>query len=699
MRGQAEIAETPGGAGGFACLNREEKTGGEYLMSDDETLAAALTYAERGLYVFPVRLGVRGDGKKDVRPIDAWKSASSRDPEQITTWWTNGWAGAALAIDTGKSGLVVADQDVSDGKRGPENWEILGERSEFRVRTPSGGLHDYYRADPEQPVSVANRGEVTDGVDVRGDGGFVFAPPTRDPRGGSWEWELGEIPEDFSELERVPAVIPERLNAARATLRPKATEAQQASEDPLFSDSAGDYGPDGGWKTKETAGALLDQELKSFLALTSEGSARSHVLAQRLGVLAGHGIPAFWDYDTALSILMDACVRNGFTAAHGERYAESQARRGLDYGMTQPWHMRLSFSGEEPAPEPTADAVDALIAEMLNADQLQERPAPKYLIKGLLNLDSEAWTIGEPGCKKSFVVLDQAIHVVKGMPWRGLKVSQGPVVMIAAEGAAGMSTRVKAWQQEYGPIGEGFYMLPRPVQASNTGAWRVLAEACKRLGAVMVIIDTQARVTVGLKENDATDMGVYVHAVGVIREATGACVHTIHHTGRNGGDARGSSAIDGAQGTELKVVKKSAYAGMLTVEKQKDMEEIEDIPLNFKRVVVGQDEDGDEITSLVLVEGNVFIDAQGQEEPEQWQIEAPSVVEQIITVLTDHAGTRGMTKPEVKATVLERFHGGRADALEKSTWHTSWSRAVARDEVIMDSGRALIDPLADEEMS
>src|SRR4051812_6506479 len=102
-------------------------------MSDDPILAAALTYAQRGLYVFPVRLGVRGNGKKDVRPIDDWDSASTTDPEQITRWFTNGWKGAALAIDTGRSGIVVADQDVSDGKRGPENWEILGERSEFRV--------------------------------------------------------------------------------------------------------------------------------------------------------------------------------------------------------------------------------------------------------------------------------------------------------------------------------------------------------------------------------------------------------------------------------------------------------------------------------------------------------------------------------------------------------------------------------------
>lgn len=346
-----------------------------------------------------------------------------------------------------------------------------------------------------------------------------------------------------------------------------------------------------------------------------------------------------------------------------------------------------------------ADAVDALIAEMLTADQMMDRPTPQYLIKGLLNLDSESWIIGEPGCKKSFVVLDQAIHVVRGLDWRGHKVTQGPVVMIVAEGAGGASTRIKAWQQEYGPIGTGLYMLPRPVQASNAGAWQVLADACKRLGAVMVVLDTQARVTVGLKENDATDMGIYTHAVSLLREATQACVLTVHHTGRNGGDARGSSAIDGAQGTELKVTKDGPLVGALVTEKQKDMAEGPDVPLAFKSVEVGVDEDGDPVTSLVLVPQNAFLDAAGGQKGAQWQEVAPSVVEQILAVLKDHGGARGLTQAEVKATVIERFHGNNKNALDRRTWHSSWTRTCDREEVVMDAGRALVDPLYESDMS
>jgi hypothetical protein len=669
-------------------------------MNSDETLAAALTYAERGLYVFPVRLGVRGEGKKDVRPIDNWNEVSSRDPEQITKWWTNGWAGAALAIDTGRSGLVVADQDVSDGKRGPENWEILGERSEFRVRTPSGGLHDYYREDPKNPVTVANRGEVADGVDVRGIGGFVFAPPTIDPRGGRWEWELGEIPDDFTQMDVVPPIIPQRVNEARSALRPK-PEVSTTHTSQLFA-SPSQLGMNG--KRKSDAQKLLTEELEAFRALTQVGNGRSHILAQRLGVLAGHGVDVFWGYQDAMDTLMQACVDNGFTAEHGNRYAEDQARRGLEYGMREPW---ISLPELESAPEPTIDAVDSLLAEMRGLDEIKLQKPPRMLIQGLLTLDSESWVIGAPGSKKSFVVLSQALAVAEGRPWMGLKVTQGMVIMIVAEGSGGLGARVQAWEKENGrALPLDVKVLPRPVQAADVAAWRVLVEACRRLEPALVVIDTQARVTVGLEENSAKEMGQYVEAVRAIREATGACVLSVHHTGRAGGDARGSSAIDGAQTTELKVESTpGALRGKLKGEKQKDLALAPDIELNFVRHVVGVDEDGQEISSLALSE-NPYVAAEGQEEmedidfepwrgkePEGWtgRLVAPQagVKRRILQVLHDHAGTHGLTESKVRAAVSDRWRKA-----SDSGWIDAWSAVKDLDCVINSGGeRWILDRL------
>ena len=260
------------------------------------------------------------------------------------------------------------------------------------------------------------------------------------------------------------------------------------------------------------------------------------------------------------------------------------------------------------------------------------------------------------------------------------------MIIIAAEGAAGMRNRVRAWEMEHGELPDNVHVLPRPVQVSDVKAWAVLVEAARRVTDgrdAFIAIDTQARVTVGLKENDATDMGFYVAAKGALRRATGACVLTLHHTGRNGGDARGSSAIDGAQDTELKVVKKDGLRGELWVEKQKDLDDaIPPLPLVFKRVVIGTDEDGDELTSLVLTADPYEQEDGRPVEPlEQWESGHMLAIRQLFKVLRDHGRTGGLTRTEARAAMVERFYGNNTKALNKSTFYTAWDRGQEKTSV------------------
>lgn len=450
---------------------------------------------------------------------------------------------------------------------------------------------------------------------------------------------------------------------------------------------------------------FTEQEAQRFCSITLERLEQAEpggieTAANNAATQLSHFVPEFWSEAFAYDVLSIALGMTKYDPDHpasgwtAEKFHDVIA--GVDGRAPSDWEAkRKPATVDEVAPQ--VDAVDALLAEMLTADQLQDRPAPAPLIKGLLNLDSVAWTIGAPGSKKSFVVLDQAAHVVRGMDWQGMRVTRGPAVIIAAEGASGMSTRVKAWQLEHGRIGDDLLVLPRPVQASDLEGWAVLREACRRLKPVLVVIDTQARVTVGLEENSARDMGVFIEAAESIRRATGACVNVVHHTGRSGGDARGSSAIDGAQGTELKVVRQDAMTGVLKVEKQKDLTEMADIPLYFKRVVTGVDEDGDEISSLVLTEGSAFQRAMGGADPDEWQAASISVTQMVLTVLGDHGLGRGITKAEAFGLVIERFYGGEKGRLNKATWHTSWNRALERDGVIgVGDARFTLDPLAPE---
>lgn len=139
---------------------------------------AAHRYAEAGIPVFPcVAEGKRPLTKRGFHD-------ASTDPRQITRWWAR-WPRANIGVPTGHaSGLEVVDVDVHGAIRGFAAFELsrregLTHRWAAFVRTPSGGVHAYYPADPEraQPSWQAARA----GIDFRGAGGYVIVPPSITP--------------------------------------------------------------------------------------------------------------------------------------------------------------------------------------------------------------------------------------------------------------------------------------------------------------------------------------------------------------------------------------------------------------------------------------------------------------------------------------------------------------------------------------
>jgi hypothetical protein len=409
-----------------------------------------------------------------------------------------------------------------------------------------------------------------------------------------------------------------------------------------------------------------------------------------------HFVPALLSAEQAYDRLSAALGATAYDPSHPASGWEAEKFLAVigDIGGRAPadWHASAEVptpaTAEQAAATVTEDAVAALLGEMLTADELATRKPPRYLIEGLLQFDSESWLIGEPGSKKSFVALDMAGHVATGKAWQGRRVNPALVVFIVAEGAGGSAPRVKAWQQRYGVMGEAIRFLPRPVQSADLSKWAVLVEACRRLSVaaaesgrgMLVVLDTQARVTVGLRENDATDMGVFIDAVGAIRAASGACVLTIHHTGRKGGDARGSSAIDGAQTTELKVVKVRELYGKLITEKQKDIAEADPIKIKFESVPLGADDDGRPVGSLVMAPAGSWLEAEMDDESfaaldreavavvtpfagrsvvEPWTYRRtdPKAVLQrwLLQALADTAEDRGLTQSEWRGVVEEKI--------------------------------------------
>ena len=154
----------------------------------NKLLDAAIEYATKYNWaVFPCS----PNSKKPLTPHgckDAKKSVGA-----IKAWWTK-WPDASIGIATGSiSNLVVIDEDLDEDKglNGYEEvraWEKVNGAFPATVQciTGRGGYHLYYRYDG---IDIKNRTGILDGVDVRGEGGYVIAPPSMHPNGTEYQWE------------------------------------------------------------------------------------------------------------------------------------------------------------------------------------------------------------------------------------------------------------------------------------------------------------------------------------------------------------------------------------------------------------------------------------------------------------------------------------------------------------------------------
>lgn len=166
---------------------------------------AALAYAARGWWVLPLHSGTaarcscsagpacRSPGKHP-RTARGSKDATT-DQHQIERWCTAS-AGANVGIATGRaSGLLVLDIDPRNGGTATLErleWELGALPHTVEVFTGGRGLHLYFVA----PAIARARGSLGRGIDVKFEGGYVVAPPSRHASGRLYEWANGRSPCD-----------------------------------------------------------------------------------------------------------------------------------------------------------------------------------------------------------------------------------------------------------------------------------------------------------------------------------------------------------------------------------------------------------------------------------------------------------------------------------------------------------------------
>ena len=309
-------------------------------MTDDDAGrlgTAALAYALRGWPVFPCH-SVGAHGCSCCQPdcsspgkhpsVARGLHAATTDRDAIERWWQR-WPSVNVAVRTGtESGLVVIDIDPQhDGAATIRR--LIGDHEPLPrgpvVRTGSGGWHLLF-AHPGDPVRNSAGTRLGAGIDVRGDGGYVIAPPSRHATGNSYRWST---PPD--ELPRMPGWMLELL---RTPQRQRSSQVR----DPIRIDDA----------LSAWARVALNGEADRVRAAPN-GSRNSTLnrAAFSLGQIVGIGA---LDASTVEQVLANGAL----TAGLGEREALLTIRSGLRAGLEHPRAPRRGQLARPPTPDSRA---------------------------------------------------------------------------------------------------------------------------------------------------------------------------------------------------------------------------------------------------------------------------------------------------------------------------------------------------------
>lgn len=454
-----------------------------------DTMSAALEYAARGLSVIPLngKIPLTEHGSHDA----------SRDAAQIRSWWER-WPNANIGIATGKINrlyVIDADQDERKGKYGLQSikqWERRnGDLPDTcMVNTGRGGKHWYYIDNAEHP----NANDIINDVDVRGEGGYVVAPPSVHPETGAiYEWANHSI------LDGGAAPANDIVRRFLGTKKEKSPEEVFQISDKI---------PDG-------------KRTQSLLSL--------------LGKLVDIGFTQEEARKTIREINQSRC-ENPLT--------DKELEREVFPAFTRGWVAKHSFVSE------TEDT--RILPEPINMADIWTDlpPVAPTLIEGVLRQGHKMIISAPSKAGKSFALMELAFAIAEGFNWFGSRCRQGKVLYINMEiDDPSCYSRFKAIYKGFGKdndnhVGNLTVWGLRGFSMPLSKLAPMIIEEAKR-DYIAVIIDPLYKVMDG-DENSNSDVSKMVSQFDRIARETGAAVIYAHHFAKGVGGDR--AAIDRGAG-------------------------------------------------------------------------------------------------------------------------------------------------------
>ena len=221
-------------------------------------------------------------------------------------------------------------------------------------------------------------------------------------------------------------------------------------------------------------------------------------------------------------------------------------------------------------------------------EDMKNLPAPEWIIDEMIQRNSTVLFYGPSGAGKSFITLEMAFALAAQDSTIFMPCARGVIIYVVAEGIAGFGVRIKAWEaaRSHKLNGESnlwFYGDALQIaQPKELGKFiNKVEEEFGHESVLMVIIDTVARSAVGLEENSAKDMGLFVDGMEKIRKAFDCTVLVVHHSTKSQPDKeRGSGTLYAAVDTAISV-KTNGEQMVFQCRKQKNWQTFENIYLNL----------------------------------------------------------------------------------------------------------------------
>ena len=294
-----------------------------------------------------------------------------------------------------------------------------------------------------------------------------------------------------------------------------------------------------------------------------------------------------------------------------EAEAETIARELAAQFVTMPDGWPANADANDLAQRDGFDALEALLLapkvpaqrfRLLGSADLHALPPLAWCVRGVLPAHGLASVYGPSGSGKSFLVLDAAAAIADGAEWFGYRVKPAPVVYCALEGEAGFRVRVAAWEEAKGRrLPAGLRLVLQSFKLTDPQDVADLAAAVLTAGAgAVVILDTLNRAAPEADENASADMGRILEAAKALQRLTGGLVLVVHHTGKDATRGlRGHSSLFAALDAAVEVTREGDRREW-KVAKAKDGQDGAGHPFRLEVVDLGEDDEGETVTSCVI---------------------------------------------------------------------------------------------------